>query len=111
MLKREKVLLARHKAVEVTSEVIDMICQRGEVSTKKIVVTSVNGETHTLRPKKSDTYEVIKQWLEPLIADAVMLEDYTGNERPEHVKDSFHRLGGLEDLWTLFLIFDNGDII
>ncbi len=111
MLKKELKILAKHKSVEPTSEIVDMISARGSVSTKKIVVTFGNGETRTLKPSKGDTEYHIKRWLRSMLKEAVMIEDYTGDERPDHVKDTYHRLGGLPDMWTFFMIFSNGEIV
>lgn len=112
MLKKELKLLAKHKSVETTKEVLDLVCEveRG-VTTSKVVVTFFNGETRTLKIKTNTTNKEVRKWVDKMLSNIVMIEVYTGDQRKDHVKDSFHRLGGLPDLWTMFLIFENGEII
>lgn len=112
MLKKELKLLAQHKSVETTKEVLELICNvQDGVPTKKIVVTFQNGETRVLQVTPDTKYYDVKQWLTKLLDHTAMVEVYSKNHPKDHIKDTFHRLGGLTDLWTLFLIFKDDIII
>lgn len=112
MLKKELKLLAQHKSVETTKEVVELVCTIENCRPQsKIVVTFDNGETRTLKIQKGMRYYDVKQWVDKMLPNIVMIEAYSKDHPNGHIKDSYHRLGGLPDMWTLFLFFDNGEIV
>lgn len=112
MLKKELKQLAKHKSVETTKEVTGLVSNVEEgVPTSKIVVTFTNGETRLFKVGNDTTNKEVKKWLLKVLPNTAMIEVYTKDHPNKHVKDTYHRLGGLPDLWTLFLIFENGEII
>ncbi len=109
MKKKHLKLFKKHKSVETTKSVVKLISEVEGYSVSKIVLTSAIGVSYEYSIGKTVTNRDVKLWLLNALEsrDIVMIEYYHKNHPNGGIKDTFHRLGGLPDIWALFLIFEN----
>lgn len=111
MLKKERKLLSEHKSVETTKSIVELVTDVEDHRIKKIVIVLSDGSNKVWRVGKLTKNKDVKKWLKGHLNDTVAIELYHRNHMTGGLKDTYHRLGGTDNLWTLFLWFKNNEII